>query len=180
MAQTIITQMLEYCKEKGITAKTLLTKNDELSEKTVGNFFAGKMDDCRASTLVSIARSIGLQIVITADGETPLDKASYESQLSAKDGTISELVEHNAELVSTIATLREENKASTVEAEKKDIESKWLRRCLRVCGIILAVVLLLCVGIVIADILNHDVGWVRATVQQLSQENVLHQSAVRI
>lgn len=172
MQAEIIKTMLLYCKEHGITAKTILSKNVELSEKTVASFFAGKMENARTDTVDAIANTIGMKIVATVDGETPLDKARYEEDIRVKDEVIATLTDQNAELTNTLARLREDNKAASVEAEKKAIEIKWLRRCLRVCSLILLIVLLICIGVVLIDLLNHNVGWVRTAVQQLSGSSI--------
>lgn len=169
MAQMIITQMLEYCKEKGITAKTLLAKNEELSEKTVGNFLAGKVDDCRASTLASIARSIGMQIIATSDGETPLDVARHEIEIRERD-------EHIFNLEQQLRQMQEAEKEQAVKLEKDQIELKWHRRCLKACIILLAALLLISIGVVLIDLLNHDIGWIRSAAHQLG----INQTSVRL
>lgn len=166
MPQEVLTDMLVYCKENNITQKTILANNAEISERTVASFFSGKMENATAATISSLARAIGLKIVATKDGETPLDKARFELELKAQEDRI-------AGLTSTIAELREENKAAAIEAEKQSIEVKWLRRCLRVCVLILLVVLIICLGVVLIDLLNHNVGWVRSAVQQLSSGSLI-------
>lgn len=167
MPQEVLTDMLVYCKENGITQKTILANNSELSERTVASFFSGKMPNATAATISSLARAMGLRIVATKDGETPLDKARFELEMKAQEDRIASLTE-------TIAGLREENKAAAIEAEKKAIEIKWLRRCLRVCALILLIVLLICIGVVLIDLLNHNIGWVRTAVQQLSNDSLQH------
>lgn len=165
MPHEVLTDMLVYCKEQGITQKTILANNAEISERTVSSFFSGKMENATAATISSLARAIGLKIVATKDGETPLDKARFELELKAQEDRI-------AGLTSTVAELREENKAAAIEAEKQSIEVKWLRRCLRVCVLILGIVLLICIGVVLIDLLNHNVGWVRVAAQQLSGSSI--------
>ena len=172
MPQEVLTDMLVYCKENNITQKTILANNAEISERTVTSFFSGKMENATAATISSLARAMGLKIVATKDGETPLDKARFEIELKEQEDRI-------ADLTATIAELRDESKQSAVEKEKQAIEIKWLRRCLLVCALILAIVLLICIGVVLIDLLNHNVGWVRAAAQQLSEKN-LYGTSVRL